>query len=375
VLDDVVILDCSRLLPGPFATRWFAAMGAQVIRITAPGDPTPDGPLDALLGAGKARLALNLKTVEGRARFLKLAERADAVVESFRPGVSRRLGIDYETLRHVNPRLIYVSLTGWGQTGPLAPYAAHDINYLSVAGFFGLTQDGAGRPVLPGTQVADLAGAVQTVVGILAALHDRNRAGHGRYLDVAMLDGAMAWQAVFLAAMTAGGLPAAATGHPLLGRYVCYTFYPTKDARWMSLGALEPKFWQAFVAAVHQPEWLDRQWEAADGRGVHRALLDLFRRQDQAWWTALGLEADCCLFPVLTSAEAWEHPQVQQRARHGPFGPLRFPFEAAPPKSPSLTRLLARWGWPSEAIARIAGGAEDGRDGSGPSRGETGDDA
>jgi len=368
MLEDVVVLDCSRLLPGPFATRWLAALGARVLRIAAPGDRAPDSALDALLGAGTATFVVNLKTGEGQADFLKLAERADVVVESFRPGVARRLGIDYEAVRRVNPRVVYVSLTGWGQTGPLAPYAAHDINYLAVAGFFGLTQDRDGHPVIPGTQLADLAGAVQTVVGILAALHDRNRTGRGRYLDVAMLDGSVAWQVVFWAPLMAGGMPPRPHGHPLLGGYVCYSFYPTRDGRWMSLGALEPKFWEAFVAAVHHPEWHDRQWEPADGQGVHRALLDLFGQQDQAWWTALGQEADCCLFPVLTPEQAWEHPQVQRRARHGPSGPLRFPFEDTPPEPPSVARLLAGWGWSEEEIRRFTAGSS----GFGPNPGEGG---
>ncbi|MCL8208026.1 MAG: CoA transferase [Actinomycetia bacterium] len=354
MLEGVVVLDCSRLLPGPFATRWLAALGAQVIRVEAPGGGEAPNPLGALLDAGKARIVVDLKTEQGRRDFLRLAARADVVLESFRPGVSARLGIDYATVRAVNPRLVYVSLTGWGQTGPLAPRAAHDINYLAVAGFFGLTRDRDGRPVLPGTQVADLVGSAQAVVGILAALWERERTGRGRYLDVAMLDGAVAWQAVFLAPFLAGGPPPEPGGHALLGRYVCYNFYRTRDGRWMSLGALEPKFWRAFVDAVGRPEWLGGQWAPADGQGLHREVADLFAQRDQAAWTALGEEADCCLFPVLEAEEAWHHPQVQTRVADGPQRrTLRFPLEARPPAAPDLDGLLRSWGWSTGDIRRL----------------------
>lgn len=355
MLEGVVVLDCSRLLPGPFATRWLVALGARVIRVEAPGGEEGDGnPLEAVLGAGKARVVVDLKTPAGRQDFLKLAERADVVVESFRPGVTARLGIDYDTLQRVNPGLVYVSLTGWGQTGPLARRAAHDINYLAVAGFFGLTRDPAGRPVLPGTQVADLVGSVQAVVGILAALWERERTGRGRYLDVAMLDGAVAWQVVFLAPFLAGGPPPGPGSHALLGRYVCYNFYRTAEGRWMSLGALEPKFWAAFVEAVDRPAWRDQQWAPADGRGIHREIADLFAAHEQAWWTALGEQADCCLFPVLEPAEAWDHPQVRERVAAGPAGrSLRFPLETTPPTPPELYDLLRTWGWSPEAIRRL----------------------
>lgn len=322
-LEGIMVLDCTRLLPGAVASLYLADMGAEVIKIEQPGvgdyargmgaKPGADGPLFRMTNRNKKSVTLNLKTEKGRRIFMDLAAQADVILEGYRPGVAAALGINYEVCRSVNHLLIYASLTGWGQNGPYAGLAGHDLNYLSIAGLTGLSTSSDGEPVVPGTQVADLNGSVQAVIAILGALYGRRMTGEGAYLDVAMLDGVLTWEVVAASEQFSSGKAVEQRGHPLTGGVVSYNVYPTKDGRYVSLGAVEPKFWRAFCEAVDHSEWMERQAAPADRRGFHRELIELFESKTLAEWTKLGERADCCLSPILTMEEVWDHPQVKSR--------------------------------------------------------------
>jgi crotonobetainyl-CoA:carnitine CoA-transferase CaiB-like acyl-CoA transferase len=318
-LDGLVVLDLTRLLPGAAATMQLANFGAEVIKIEEPerGDygrwipPFLDGEgaVFHMVNRGKKSVALDLKSDSGRAAFLHLAEAADVVVESFRPGAMQRLGLSYETLRASNERLIYVSITGYGQDGPWAAMAGHDINYLALGGALEGNGVRGGPPATPGVQIADLAGgAMQAVTGVLLALAARAKTGRGQAVDVSMVDG-VAWMlpvALGLYAATAE-LPARGDG-VLTGRYACYRVYEAADGRWIAVGALEPKFWQALCTALGCEQFIADQF-AEDPRReqIIAELARIFRtRTAQDWFERLR-PADCCVTPIMNVAEVAAH--------------------------------------------------------------------
>jgi crotonobetainyl-CoA:carnitine CoA-transferase CaiB-like acyl-CoA transferase len=249
-----------------------------------------------------------LKSAAGREAFLQLADTADVVVESFRPGTMQRLGLGYDTLRARNQRLIYVSITGYGQDGPWAKLAGHDINYLALGGALDLIGARGGPPVIPGLQIADLTGAMQAVTGVLLALAARGKTGRGQSIDVSMLD-AVTWMlpvALGLHAAT-GELPA--RGDTILtGRYACYHVYEAADGRWLAIGALEPKFWQALCGALGCAQFIADQF--AEGPRQAEIIVELgriFRTRTAEEWFERLLPADCCVTPVRSVAEAAQH--------------------------------------------------------------------
>jgi alpha-methylacyl-CoA racemase len=325
-LRGVRVLDLTRLLPGPVATLHLADMGADVIKIEDHGA----GDYARSLGAGpdgvsvfyrsvnrnKRGLRLDLKRALGREVFLRLARAADIVVESFRPEVSRKLGIDYETLRAINPRIVYCAITGYGQTGPLAMAAGHDLNYIGLAGVLDQIGVAGGQPAIPNLQIGDLLGGAMTaVMGILAALFDAQRSGQGRLVDVAMSEAVLAHNLFPLFALQSeGGLPQ--RGADLLsGGDAGYGVYATADGRHMAVAPLEAKFWGVFCEALGRPEWKTRH--AACGAAavaLRRELEDLFASRTQAEWRDFFAAVDCCVTPVLTVGEALEHPQFVARA-------------------------------------------------------------
>lgn len=319
------VLDLSRLLPGPFATLVLADLGADVVKIEDPrgGDPlrlVPPAPPGAADGASfqalnrnKRSLALDLHAPAGREAFLRLCERADAVVESFRPGVLDRLALGWEALHARNPRLVLCSITGHGQRGPRAGQAGHDLDYLALAGVLALSGPEE-RPLPPPVQVADLAGgAWPAVVGVLAALLGRAGGGEGVHVDVSMTEGSLALLAPHLAAAAARGAPLARGREPLLGGTACYAVYRTQDGRHVALAALEPKFFEAFCAAAGRPDLAPRQWEA-DGAGPRVELERLFGSRTFAAWSAFAEEhGDACVAPVLEGDEPRRDPQLAAR--------------------------------------------------------------
>jgi crotonobetainyl-CoA:carnitine CoA-transferase CaiB-like acyl-CoA transferase len=321
------VLDLSRLLPGGFCSLLLADFGADVLKVEdlAGGDYLRDWPpfhRGAAPGAGSAAfLALNrnkrsirvdLKTEAGRAVLLRLAADRDVLLESFRPGVLDRLGLGYERLREVNPRLVYCAITGYGQSGPLRDRAGHDINYVGLAGLLGLSGEAGGPPALAAGQIADLGGgALVAAFAILVALRERDRSGAGQLVDVAMADGTLAWMAMAAAGYLAGGPAPARGGLELGGGVVCYRAYPCADG-WVTLGALEPRFWAVWCHRVGHDELIPHQFDPA-GSPAHAAVEEIFRGRTRAAWEEFGAAYDCCLAPVLGLDEALDSDQVRAR--------------------------------------------------------------
>lgn len=261
------------------------------------------------LNRGKRSITLNLKSDAGRDIFLRLAEDADVILESFRPGTVDRLGIGYADVRPLNPRIVYGSLTGYGQTGPRRGRAGHDLNYIGLAGLLDRNRHAGEPPVVPDVQIADMSGALLAAFGIMAALWDRERTGEGRYVDASMLDGTMSWL-VMAAAPLLAGQPLPAVGQSFVtGGVPCYNVYETADGRYMTLAALEPKFWQAFCEVVEREDLLDSAYDS-DAVGEVRVV---FRQRTQAEWTEVFGDVDACCEPVQTVAEALDDPQIEAR--------------------------------------------------------------
>jgi crotonobetainyl-CoA:carnitine CoA-transferase CaiB-like acyl-CoA transferase len=332
-LSGIRILDLTRLLPGPFATLVLADLGADVVRVEDPrgGDwlrglpPVAGEQAEAFhaLNRNKRSLALDLRAPAGAATFRRLARRADAVIESFRPGVLDRLGLGFEALRAENPRLVLASITGYGQDGPYAGRAGHDLDYCAFAGV--LAANGTREAPLPlGVQVADLAGGSwPAVAGVLAALLRARATGEGAHVDVSMTEGVLALLAMPLAIAGARGASIARGGELLNGGAACYGVYRTKDGRFVALGALEPKFFRTFCAAVGRPDLADRQLES-DGAGPRAELEALFATRTRDAWAAFAAEHDVCLAPVLEGDEPRADPQLRAR---GAFVAVETPYE------------------------------------------------
>ena len=324
-LQGLKILDFSTLLPGPYATMVLADLGAEVLRVSGKDKydlvthwPPQIGGTDttaaaAWLGRNKKTIWLDLKKPSAVEAVKKLVLDYDIVLEQFRPGVMARLGLDYDSLRQVNPRLIYCSLTGYGQTGPLKDRAGHDINYLSRSGVMASAGRKATGPVLTNMQIADMAvGSMNTVVGILAAVHHRDRTGEGQYVDISMLDGMTAFNSMDGACFLAGAPEPEREGQMLNGGGI-YDFYETSDGGYMSVGSLEPKFFAQLCTALDLPQWADGRVLKTDPAGVKAALREKFKQRTRAEWTALFAGYDACVEPVLTLAEAAEDEQINAR--------------------------------------------------------------
>jgi crotonobetainyl-CoA:carnitine CoA-transferase CaiB-like acyl-CoA transferase len=321
-LAGVRVLDLTRLLPGPFATMVLADLGADVVKVEEPGGgdwlrgmpPLSGGESGAFhaLNRNKRSLSIDLRKPEGVTTFLRLARRADAVVESFRPGVLDRLGVGYEALRRENRRIVLCSISGYGQDGPYAQRAGHDLDYCAFAGVLAANGTPA-RPAPIGVQVADVAGgAWPAAAGVLAALLGRDRRGEGAHVDVSMTEGALAMLALPLGMAWTRGTPIARGTELLDGGTACYDVYRTKDGRFVALGALEPKFFAAFCAAVGRPELAGRQLEDG-GRGPRAELEAIFAARTRAEWAELGARHDACLAPVLEGEEPLGDPQLVAR--------------------------------------------------------------
>jgi crotonobetainyl-CoA:carnitine CoA-transferase CaiB-like acyl-CoA transferase len=324
-LTGLKVLDFTTLLPGPFATMMLADLGADVLRIVSGTriDLTTLLPpfvgrenisaILAYLGRGKQSMTLNLKDPRAVKIVHQLLVDYDIVIEQFRPGVMGKFGLDYEQLKKVNQALIYCSLTGYGQTGPLATRAGHDINYLARSGlmsYSGLKDRG---PVLSGMQIADIAaGSNNSVIGILAAVFHRQRTGEGQYIDVAMTDGVMAFNAMVGAAYLADGQEMPREGHLLNGGSL-YDFYETQDGQYVSFGGLEPQFFAAFCQAIDRPDLIPGQVMTTDLPKIKAEVREIIRSKTREEWLVIFKDYDACLEPVLSLSEALTDPQTADR--------------------------------------------------------------
>ena len=338
-LEGIKVLDLSRLLPGGFCSLLLADFGADVLKVedTGMGDyirwspPYVNGADDSAksalflsLNRNKRSIRLDLKHERGREALLRLVREYDVVLESFRPGVLDRLGVGYERMREINPGIVYCAISGYGQTGPKREAAGHDMNYLGLVGLLGLTGERGGEPVQAAGQIADLGGgALMGAFGILAALHERDGtperngrparpgSGEGQIVNVSMADGALSWLAMVAAGYFAEGTVPHRGELPLAGSLICYRPYECADG-WVSLGALEPKFWQAWCRGVGREDLIEKQFERP-GSGAHEQVKDIFKTRAREEWEAFAREHDCCLEPVLDLDEALHSELVRAR--------------------------------------------------------------
>jgi alpha-methylacyl-CoA racemase len=321
------VLDLSRLLPGGFCSLLLADFGADVVKVedTGMGDyirwsppafegaeETAKSALFLSLNRGKRSVRIDLKSEAGRDVLLRLVRDADVLLESFRPGVLDRLGVGYERLREENPRLVYCAITGYGLTGPNVQRSGHDMNYLGLNGVLALSGDADGPPTQAGAQIADLGGgALMGAFGILAALRERDRSGEGQLVDVSMFDGALSWLAMVAARVFAAGEQPRRGAEMLSGSLLCYRPYKCADG-WVTLSALEPKFFAAWCHGVDREDLIAHQFEAP-GSPAHGEVEKIFAGRTRAEWAAFAEQHDCCLEPVLEVEEALESELVRAR--------------------------------------------------------------
>lgn len=321
------VLDLTRLLPGPVCTLHLADLGADVIKLEdgGAGDyartmglgaaPGEDSFFFRVVNRNKRGMRLDLKQPAGVEVFLRLARDADVIVESFRPGVVDKLGVGYDAVKAVNPRIVYCAITGYGQDGPWRDRAGHDLNYIATAGVLDQIGEAGGPPAIPNLQIGDLlGGALTAVMGILAAVIGAKATGAGRYVDVAMTDATFAHAYTGLLSVLARGRTQPRGMDDLNGGVPGYGIYRTQDDRWMAVGALETKFWRVFCNAIERPDLepfgLAR---GAEGERTRAELEALFASRPLAHWNALFERFDCGVTPVLTFEEAMMHPQLAAR--------------------------------------------------------------
>ena len=329
-LSDVRVLDLTRLLPGGFCSLLLADFGADVVKVedTGMGDYVRWAPpyygseehqalgtrsaLYLALNRGKRSIRLDLKSEGGRDALLRLARDYDVVLESFRPGVLDRLGCGYDALREANTRIVYCAITGYGQTGPNADRAGHDMNYLGLNGLLGLTGEPDGRPIQSAGQIADLGGgALMAAFGVMAALRERERSGEGQLVDVSMTDGSLSWLCMVAAQyLCEGAVPQRGRGS-LNGGIACYLPYEAADG-WITCGALEPKFWRNFCEGVDRADLIEKQFAAPDSDDG-RAIAAIFKERTRDEWQAFNDEHDAMIEPVLDLDEALDSELVRER--------------------------------------------------------------
>lgn len=326
-LDGIKMLDMARMGPGPFCAMVLGDMGADIIRIEEPVRGATRGgrtmtpaamelPREyASMGRNARCICLNLRDERARNILYKLAETADIMQEGFRPGVVKRLGVDYETLKKINPGIVYASLSGYGQDGPYINRVGHDLNYESVGGLAGMNGAAGGPPPLPGTIIADLAGGgMHATIGILLALFHRQRTGQGQYVDMAMTDGIVSLVAGHLATYFGTGEAPRRGEWRLGGLYSCYNIYETQDGKYVSIGALEPWFWENVCDIVGRPEYKPLQYPDDAKRDAMLAdFRAIFRTKPRDEWVRLLAAVDTCVAPVYTLDEMVNDPQLLHR--------------------------------------------------------------
>src|SRR6266404_3624306 len=380
VMDGIKILELARVPPAEMPAMMLADMGAEVLKIDSPDPERPEGEewvrrtIHSFTNRNKRSMTLNMKTAEGQAIFRKLAASADVIVEGFRPGVMKRLGADYETIRALNPRIVYCSLSGFGQDGPYRDYPAHDMNYLSLAGVLNLIGDaGSKKPVIPLNLVADYAGAsLHGALGIVLALFGRERTGRGQHVDVSYLD-----TTVSLLAATPnmrffwsdGMAPKRGEGF-LGGSYPYYAIYETKDGKLLTIGCTEPWLWENFCKAIGRPDFVrfarkhDQFVRAANAEEVkaREEIEAVIRTKNRDEWYDLLVKADVCVGKVYEPEEMVQDPQVQARdmiveMKHPTLGTIKefgIPIKLSGP--PGTARTPAPYaGEHTEAVLRELG--------------------
>jgi alpha-methylacyl-CoA racemase len=377
LLDGIRVLDLASVGPAARASRWLADYGADVIKVgpvPAQGGVQLVPPFYAYSGHRQMRrVLLDLKAPGGRDAFLRLAARSDVVIESFRPGVADRLGIGARDVRSVNRAVIYCSISGYGQDGPNAQRAGHDLNYLAAAGLLHCSTPGVdGRPPIPGATVADSAGGgMQAVIAILAAVVKRQTTGEGAHLDVSVADGVLALMALVVDEYLATGV-VPGPGHGLLtGRFACYDTYEAGDGKWLTVAAIEPRFWANLCQAVGLEKWTAHQSDDAVQEEIRADLRRVFALRTRDEWVAELAPLDTCVAPVATVPEVIEDPQFVARgvfveavhSEHGTFRqvapllagcePATEPFEVRAPDASDSDEVLGLAGLSADEIEAL----------------------
>ena len=364
-LRGVRVVELAGIGPGPYACMLLADLGAEVLRVDRPG--ASPGPVRSdLLGRGRRSVALDLKQPEAAEVVLRLVERADALVEGFRPGVAERLGVGPAECLARNPRLVYGRMTGWGQQGPLAPRVGHDINYIGLTGALAAVGEAGRKPVPPLNLVADFGGgAMFLVLGVLAALVERAGSGRGQVVDAAMVDGVTSLLTLFYGLRAGGQWRDERGSNALDGGAPFYDTYECADGRYVAVGALEPQFWAALVETLGLAD-LPGQLDVARWPELRARLAEVFATRSRDEWAIVFAEVDACVTPVLTLGEAPGHPHLAARGSVVEHGGVRQPAPAprfsrtpgalgAPPTMPGTdTRAALRdWGFDATEVQRL----------------------
>jgi crotonobetainyl-CoA:carnitine CoA-transferase CaiB-like acyl-CoA transferase len=325
-LQDVRVLDVSRLLPAALCTQLLGDLGADVLKIEEPvrGDYQrefePIGVRDSgtflLCNRNKRSMTLNLKSAQGKALLLELAASADVLVEGFRPGVMERLGLGFETLAAINPRLVYCSLSGFGQNGPYRLAPGHDLNYMALLGTLPLFGRPGTGPLVPGLLISDIGGgSMMALYAILAALLARHATGKGQWLDVSMFDGTSTFLAYHAAEVLFAGKEPRGGAYRNTGGNACYNTYECADGHWLALGIIEPKFWEPFCRLVGRDDWCTDQWPQGDAAYAQiDALRAIFKGRPRAAWLDVLEQADLPASPIHSMREAFDDPHFRARA-------------------------------------------------------------
>jgi alpha-methylacyl-CoA racemase len=367
-LTGVKVVEIASLAPAPFGCMILADLGADVLRVDRAGGPgglvVPTGILDR----GRRTIAVDLKSAQGVQVVHDVVAKADVFVEGFRPGVAERLGIGPETLQGINPMLVYARMTGWGQDGPLASRAGHDINYIAVAGALELIGRPGQRPHAPQNLLGDFAGGgMLLALGVVSALFERGRSGQGQVVDAAMVDGA-ALLTTFLHGMHANGMWEGERGtNAFEGAASFYDTYETSDAKFVAVGCVEPQFYAEFLQrlGLADPE-LPSQHDINGWPPMKKRIADVFQSKTRAEWTAIFADSDACVSPVLSPWEAHEHPHNDARGTFVEVGGVLQPAPAprfsrtdnAPPVAVDdggrdVAQTLAAWGFDEPSITRL----------------------
>lgn len=325
-LEGIKVIDLTRLAPGPYCTMFLADLGADVIKIEPGGGRAAIAILPQATteeermrahnaeGRNKRSIVMNLKMKEAQEVFYKLAERADVIIEEFRPGVVKRLAVDYETISKINPRIVYCSLTGYGQDGPYEQVAGHDINYISTGGAQGIIGERDGRPIVITNVIADYAaGGMHAAIGILAALMARERTGKGQHVDIAMTDGVISLIHTEAARYLATGMVPARGDILMFGGAPHYNIYETKDGKYVSLGALEPWFYENLCKALGREDFTPHEFNGEKWEEIAASFREIFLTKTRDEWVQLLRQTDTCVAPVYSMDEVFSDPQVLHR--------------------------------------------------------------
>ena len=312
-LSGITVIDLSRLLPGPYCSMILADHGARVIAIEDKRFLADELFID-VINRNKEHMALNLKTDEGKQIFQRLVQNGDVVLEGFRPGVVNRLGVDYETVRQINPRIVYCSISGFGQTGPYRDRVGHDVNYLSIGGALNLIGERDRPPSIPGIQIADIAGGgMNAAIGILLALFAREKTGTGQYIDISMTDGMVGFLPAAMFFSRLAGREPVRSDTMISHRYACYNTYETADGRYLSIGAVERRFWEKLCATLGVPDFAPLQYDDQRRVEIIDVMRTIFKQKTLDEWEAVLGELEVCWARVQSLSDVLKDPLFRER--------------------------------------------------------------